>query len=88
MPYIRSLTRRKGLETVAVPTDVGELTCALTIRVLQFLPAHPCFEDYAEALGALEATKLELYRRAIAPYEDRKIEENGDVYPSEVADHS
>jgi hypothetical protein len=30
-------------------------------------------------IGALENCKMELYRRKIAPYEDIKIEENGDV---------
>jgi hypothetical protein len=38
--------------------------------------------SYAEAiqwLGELEACKLEIYRRIVAPYEDEKIKENGDV---------
>lgn len=30
-------------------------------------------------IGTLECCKLELYRRVAAPYEDKKIEENGDV---------
>lgn len=30
-------------------------------------------------VGVLECAKLELYRRIAAPYEDKKIEENGDV---------
>jgi hypothetical protein len=29
--------------------------------------------------GALECCKQEVYRRLIAPYEDTKIEDNGDV---------
>ena len=36
------------------------------------------------AIGALECAKLELYRRVIAPYEDKKIKENGDVFPSSL----
>ncbi len=32
-------------------------------------------------VGALECAKLELYRRMVAPYENGKIAENGDVYP-------
>jgi hypothetical protein len=32
-----------------------------------------------EVIGALECCKLELYRRVAAPYEDKKIAENGDV---------
>ena len=30
--------------------------------------------------GCLRCVELELYRRAIVPYENKKIEENGDVY--------
>jgi hypothetical protein len=33
-----------------------------------------------EAVGAIECCKLEFYRRVAAPYEDRKIKTNGDVY--------
>jgi hypothetical protein len=42
------------------------------------------FTNYAsmnEALGLLEAVKLEFYRRRMSPYEDKKIAQNGDVYP-------
>jgi hypothetical protein len=31
--------------------------------------------------GAIRACQAEFYRRLIAPYEDQKIKENGDVYP-------
>ena len=37
------------------------------------------YNAFNSAIGALEAAKLELYRRAVAPYEDQKILENGDV---------
>lgn len=32
-------------------------------------------------VGAIECAKMEFARRVIFPYEDRKISENGDVYP-------
>jgi len=35
---------------------------------------------YNSLIGALECSKLEMYRRMIAPYEDEKIISNGDVY--------
>lgn len=38
------------------------------------------YQTYNDMLGALECAKLELYRRKISPYEDTKIELNGDVY--------
>jgi len=31
-------------------------------------------------IGVLECVKLELYRRVATPYEDEKMEENGDVF--------
>jgi hypothetical protein len=33
-----------------------------------------------ELVGVLECAKLELYRRIVSPYEDTKMESNGDVY--------
>ena len=38
------------------------------------------YSNVNEIIGALECIKLELYRRIVAPYEDLKIKENGDVY--------
>lgn len=40
------------------------------------------YKNFNAIVGALECCKLELYRRGIAPYEDKKIQENGDVYDS------
>ncbi len=33
-----------------------------------------------DVMGSLEGCKLEFYRRVVAPYEDMKIKENGDIY--------
>jgi len=38
------------------------------------------YQNINDLLGALEGAKLELYRRVAAPYEDEKVESNGDVY--------
>ena len=35
-----------------------------------------------EIIGTLECAKLEIYRRLAAPYEDKKVTENGDVFDS------
>jgi len=37
------------------------------------------YKEMNGAIGTLECCKLELYRRFIASYEDKKIQENGDV---------
>lgn len=82
MPYIDDESRR--LVDERGPATVGELTYRLTTECLAWLDVFGTqttdFRRIASVLGALEATKLELYRRRIAPYEDRKAEENGDVY--------
>ena len=38
------------------------------------------YNEYNNAIGVLECAKLELYRRVVSPYEDKKKEGNGDVY--------
>lgn len=39
------------------------------------------YQTCNDIIGALECAKLELYRRMVSPYEDRKILQNGDVKP-------
>ncbi|MFH1222779.1 MAG: hypothetical protein V1647_00375 [Pseudomonadota bacterium] len=38
------------------------------------------YSEVNEAVGMLECTKQEYYRRVAGPYEDKKVKENGDVY--------
>lgn len=38
------------------------------------------YQNINEMIGVLECVKLELYRRVAAPYEDKKMQENGDVF--------
>jgi hypothetical protein len=39
----------------------------------------PHYQDFNAAVGVLESVKLELYRRYVAPYENGKMADNGDV---------
>jgi hypothetical protein len=55
----------------------------LTQLVVGWLGAAPNYDNFNEVIGVLECMKLELYRRMIAPYEDTKCKENGDVYKKE-----
>jgi hypothetical protein len=82
MPYL-SPDERVG---VVRPLTAGQLNYCLTQHVLRYLEAQapdgqPKYLNYNAAIGALECAKLELYRRMVAPYEDRKCKENGDVFP-------
>ena len=81
-PYIEDM-RRYDFKTARDRAEApGELTYLLFTECLKYLHregVRESFAHYAEVLGALEATKLELYRRHVAPYEDKKLKENGDV---------
>ena len=78
-PYIPQDRRRAIDEQGALPTNTGELTYALYRMGLDYLPPNARFADYSEVVAALECAKLEFYRRRVAPYEDIKITESGDV---------
>ena len=62
------------------PCKPGTLNYIITRMVVWYLGKNPNYERYNAAIGALECAKQELYRRQIAPYEDEKCEQNGDVY--------
>lgn len=82
MPYINQEARAR-LDGGEEPDDAGELNYAITRLVDAYITRKGVRYAYMnEAIGALECAKLELYRRVAAPYEDRKIEESGDVYRS------
>ncbi len=88
MPYIKA-DRRADLYSNYChrdfPNDLivgaGELNFVLTKICQEYFPCNGGnYQAYNDIIGALENCKLELYRRRIAPYEDRTIVENGDVY--------
>ena len=57
----------------------GEINYAITKLIVKLAPKT--YTEYSLIIGMLECVKLELYRRMVAPYEDGKKAENGDVYP-------
>jgi hypothetical protein len=84
MPYIKSIDRKKFETLLSTLREVkfessGELNFVLTKTVHHYLGASPSYASFNDVLGALEGAKLELYRRRVAPYEDKKILENGDL---------
>jgi hypothetical protein len=83
MPYIAQDDRNR-IDTGGEPETAGELNYAITLLVDRYLVARGGirYAHLNEVVGVLECAKLELYRRLAAPYEDRKMEESGDVYRS------
>lgn len=81
MPYIASKRRREVSPSGFTPETAGELNYVLTRILVAYLKLHaPNYITLNDILGALEGAKMEFYRRVVAPYEDKKREENGDVY--------
>jgi hypothetical protein len=89
MPYIKQ-EDRPGIGA-RVAHNPGELNYKLTRECVHYMDAQtkssgmaePSYAIIAEAIGALECAKLELYARIARPYEDRKRVENGDVYDAQ-----
>jgi hypothetical protein len=48
-------------------------------RVIGQLMREPSYKKIAMITGVLENIKQEFYRRVASPYEDKKINENGDI---------
>lgn len=80
MPYITP-EQRTALSTRKIPVSAGELNFVITMAVQDYLGLlGTSYANLNDVLGVLEAVKLELYRRVVAPFEDRKMKENGDVW--------
>lgn len=80
MPYISSKALRQYLDRLV--SDMKRFSIPGRLNYFLFKLAKEtcsCYADYAAFIGELESAKLEIYRRQIAPYEDKAIERNGDV---------
>jgi hypothetical protein len=81
MPYIKHL-RTELLPKSTIPAGTaGELNYQITKLCKAYRENDGNgYQTFNDIIGALEAAKLEFYRRMVVPYEDIKITENGDVY--------
>jgi len=80
MPYLKK-ERRRELSKGQEPETPGDLNYLFTIIIKEYLDIKDqSYQTYNDIIGALEACKLELYRRKAVPYEDKKIGKNGDVF--------
>ena len=90
MPYIKQEDRdnifikdseggyisHKDIETA------GEMQYAIAVIIKSFIE-RKClnYQNCNDVMGALVGAQQEFYRRVVAPYEEEKIKENGDVTP-------
>jgi hypothetical protein len=84
MPYIKEADREKFKPLIenleGLCKTPGELNYFFTRIAHMYLNDNGLnYQKINDVIGALEGCKLELYRQHVAPYEDKKIEENGNV---------
>jgi len=87
LPYIKPENRPKYekqldeliaiFKSLPVEEVDGEMNYVITKILREVYPVR--YFHINRAVGVLECVKLEYYRRIAAPYEDRKIQESGDV---------
>jgi len=91
MPYIaqdKRLMLNHALATLAAGVIVeepknqaGVLNYCISALLNEVLKTNGMsYRNINELIGVLECAKLELYRRVASPYEDEKMDSNGDVY--------
>lgn len=88
MPYIKQEDRDR-LQTESFghdlflpkPKNCGELNYIFTLLSLEYFsrPEGGNYQAINDIIGALEGCKAEFQRRVVAPYENKKIDQNGDV---------
>jgi hypothetical protein len=82
MPYVKQNQRPRldrvvdTMESMAVKAD-GDLNYILYAFCKRNI--KPSYNNYKNFCGELRQCATEIERRILAPYEDTKIEENGDV---------
>ena len=82
MPYIDPIDRPEMDKVVEMMKEVGVLADGdLNYILFKFCKEYvkPSYNTYKNFLGELTECQEEIRRRILAPYEDKKIQMNGDV---------
>ena len=83
MPYVP----RSRRDNAASPENAGDLHYDISQCIDRYLyhgtTDTPKYQEFNDVMGVLACAQAEVYRRLVAPYEDEKIKENGDVYSVE-----
>jgi len=83
LPYIKQEQREELFDNPEYnqPDNPGELNFMFSQYCRNYIDTKGLsYQTINDIVGALEGAKLEFYARVVRPYEDKKIEENGDVY--------
>ena len=90
MPYIKKKDRQEIKEVVLnrepysfgyMLKNPGEVNYVISSILNGYIEKKGIsYSTFNEIMGILECIKQEIYRRQISPYEDKKINENGDIF--------
>lgn len=90
MPYIKK--KQREIVDTAIDELLQKISClqnegvqydgVINYCITRIMKAFygGSYQSLNAGVGVLECVKLELYRRVVAPYEDTKLRENGEVY--------
>ena len=83
MPYIKQ-DRRKDLDTIVSDMWINDIKADGDLNYVLYAYCKRCikhsYNNYKNYIGELRQCATEIERRLLAPYEDEKIIENGDIY--------
>lgn len=93
MPYIKQEDRKNYDDLIRKMVDtlldnntkdsnvaiVGDVNYVISSIIWSLFETKKTYTNGNNLVGVLECVKQEFYRRKLAPYEDKKIEENGDL---------
>ena len=100
MPYIKQEDRAEqvlkgyditkedlGFVLGEIARNAGDFNYVISHAIAVYLQKHGLnYANCNEMVGMLECCKQEVVRRVVSPYEDQKIEENGDCGYSDLFD--
>ena len=74
-PYLENLRKRMK----EVKNSKGDLTYLVYCLGIEYFRGRESYTNISSAISSLNDAAEEIRRRYLNPYEDKKIEENGDV---------
>lgn len=80
MPYIAPELRRE-IEEGKFLSSPGELSYVIALLIVGYCVNRGLsYQTINDVVGVLSGLQAEFYRRVAAEYEDRKLQQNGDVF--------
>ena len=78
-PLIESLANRIGAEPDDFTGILNYVITTLVLKIIQNRYTNIKYWMIASITGVFKNVSDEFYRRVVIPYEDKKIQENGDI---------